>query len=172
MEKSCSTMLTKSCKNAHYLHGLLISVNCITLMGSCLGTPARAGSASVPIAGVNGLPTGGSFFVGCQKNSNSKTTVTFQINAAPANPLISVGPVRFALSSVGFLFGIGSKQALYSRPQRAVATTVYKESLVWDGVYDNVEVGGSAFGASKTGTVKYFLGASAYDSNRLIVKCD
>jgi hypothetical protein len=145
-------------------------------MSSCfsllLVAPVKAGTRSSPIVGINGQLTGGSLFVACEKVNNSKTTVTFQINAAPANPFTSIGPIKFALTTVGFIFGIGSKQALYTYPSRSVAALMFKESLTWDGIYDKVELGGSAFGVGRTGTVKYYLGTNAYDPNRFEVSCD
>lgn len=167
--------MKKTHRKTCHPYKLLVSVNCIMLINFCLAlslvTPAKAGTRSNPIVGINGQLTGGSLFVACEKVNNKKTTVTFQINAAPANPLISVGPIRFALTSVGFVFGIGSKQALYTHPSRPVATVTYKESLTWDGIYDKVVIGGSAFGVARTGTVKYLLGSNAYDSTPFEVSC-
>jgi hypothetical protein len=168
-------LMKKTMIKACHPYKFFVSVNCIVLMSSSfalsLVTPVKAGTRSSPIVGLNGQLTGGSLFVACEKVGNKKTTVTFQINAAPANPLISVGPIKFALTSVGFVFGLGSRQALYTHPSRPVATVTYRESLTWDGIYDKVEIGGSAFGVARTGTVKYFLGTNAYDSNRFEVSC-
>jgi hypothetical protein len=169
-------MLIKPRKKTFRPYKFLMSINFMVLISSyfafSVAIPVKAGTRSSPIVGINGQLTGGSLFVACQKVNNSKTTVTFQINAAPANPLISVGPIKFALTTVGFLFGLGSKQTLYTYPSRSVAAVTFKESLTWDGIYDKVELGGSAFGVGRTGTVKYYIGTNAFDSNRFEVNCD
>jgi hypothetical protein len=169
-------MLIKTRKKTCLPYKFLVSVNCIALMSSCfafsLVAPVKAGTRSAPIVGNNGQLTGGSLFVACEKVNNSKTTITFQINAAPANPLISVGPIAFTLTTVGFIFGIGTKQARYTYPSRSVAAVMFKESLTWNGIYDKMELGGSAFGAGRTGTVRYAIGTNVYEPNRFEVNCD
>ena len=143
---------------------------------------ARAGTTSQPILNSEGQLTGGSVFLSCESGTDESpgaTVVTYQLNAAPTAPFVSVGPLFFVFTRSG-LIGPIRPPVTREVPQRSFNfESVVTESIrVNNTRLSSVELRGGAQGLGPdqpTAGINYRLGdvlGTGRPEDKLTVRCD